>query len=150
MGREIQCTPAAAVQMFAAQLLSEPAATSARTGHWSTNAKRAFTQHWPEYMIEGSCLGMFMISACSFAALLEHPASPVRMIIASPDLRRFLGGITMGLAAVLLIYSPLGRGRLRSGAHMNCTYSALFAVPMAGEFLVTAGNGDVYRVEEGR
>jgi hypothetical protein len=79
--------------MFAAQLLSEPAAASARTEHWSKNAKPAFTQHWPEYMIEGVCLGMFMISACSFAALLEHPASPVRMIIASRDWRRFLGGI---------------------------------------------------------
>jgi len=102
--------------MFAAQLLSEPAATSARTGHWSKNAKLAFTQHWPEYVIEGLCLGMFMISACSFAALLEHPASPVRMIIASPDLRRLLAGIAMGLTAILLIYSPLGQ---RSGAHMN-------------------------------
>ena len=116
MGREIQCTPAAAVQMFAAQLLSEPAATSAKTGHWSKNAKRAFTRHWPEYMIEGLCLGMFMISACSFSALLEHPASPVRMVIASPDLRRFLAGIAMGLTAILLIYSPLGT---RSGAHMS-------------------------------
>src|SRR3974390_1597006 len=116
MGREIQCTPAAAVQMFAAQLLSEPAATSAKTGHWSKNAKRAFTRHWPEYMIEGFCLGMFMISACSFAALLEHPASPVRMVVARPDLRRFLAGTAMGLTAILLIYSPLGQ---RSGAHMN-------------------------------
>jgi aquaporin Z len=102
--------------MFAAQLLREPAAASARTGHWSENAKRAFTQHWPEYMIEGLCLGTFMISACTFAALLEHPASPVRMSVASPDLRRFLAGIAMGLTAILLIYSPLGQ---RSGAHMN-------------------------------
>ena len=67
-------------------------------------------------MIEGLCLGMFMISACTFAALLEHPASPVRMSLTNADLRRFLGGIAMGLTAVLLIYSPLGR---RSGAHMN-------------------------------
>jgi hypothetical protein len=58
--------------MFAAQLLSEPAAGSARTGHWSDDAKRALTQHWPEYMIEGFCLGMFMISVCTFAAVLEH------------------------------------------------------------------------------
>jgi aquaporin Z len=67
-------------------------------------------------MIEGLCLGMFMISACSFAALLEHPASPVRIRIANAEVRRFLGGVAMGLTAVLLIYSPLGR---RSGAHMN-------------------------------
>ena len=116
MRQEIQCTPAAAVEMFAAQLLSEPAAASAQTGHWSENVKRAFTQHWPEYMIEGLCLGMFMISACSFAALLEHPASPVRMRVTNAEVRRFLGGVAMGLTAVLLIYSPLGR---RSGAHMN-------------------------------
>jgi len=95
MRQEIQCTPAAAVKMFAAQLLSQPAAASARTGHWSDNAKQAFTQHWPEYMIEGLCLGMFMISACTFAAVLEHPASPVRSHLASGDLRWFLGGIAM-------------------------------------------------------
>src|SRR5215470_2178005 len=58
---------------------------------------------------------MFMISACTFAVLLEHPASPVRMSIANSDVRRLLGGIAMGLTALLLIYSPLGR---RSGAHM--------------------------------
>jgi len=102
--------------MFTAQLLSEPAAAGARTGHWSDDAKRALTQHWPEFMIEGFCLGAFMISACTFTALLEHPASPVRASVANADLRRFLGGIAMGLTAVLLIYSPYGR---RSGAHMN-------------------------------
>src|SRR5215469_5370940 len=116
MRQEIQCTPAAALEMFAAQLLSEPAAAGAKTGHWSNDAKRALTQHWPEYMIEGLCLGMFMISACTFAALLEHPASPVRMSVANADFRRSLGGLAMGLTAVLLIYSPFGR---RSGAHMN-------------------------------
>lgn len=116
MRQEIQCTPAAAVQTFAAQLLFEPAAARARTGHWSDNAKRAFTHHWPEYMIEGLCLGMFMISACTFAVLLEHPASTMRMSIANAGVRRFLAGIAMGLTAITLIYSPLGR---RSGAHMN-------------------------------
>ena len=116
MVQEIQCAPAEAVEMFAAQLLSEPAAASARAGHWSSNAKRAFTQHWPEYMIEGICLGTFMISACTFASVLEHPASPVRISIANPGVRRLLAGVAMGLTAVLLIYSPLGQ---RSGAHMN-------------------------------
>ena len=29
-------------------------------------------RHWPEYLIEAVGLGLFMISACLFAALLEH------------------------------------------------------------------------------
>jgi aquaporin Z len=102
--------------MFAAQLLAEPVAAHAKTGHWADNAKRALTTHWPEYMIEGLCLGTLMISACAFSALLGHPASPIRMGVMSADVRRFLGGLAMGVTAILLIYSPMGQ---RSGAHMN-------------------------------
>ena len=35
-------------------------------------------RHWPEYLIEATGLGVFMISACVFATVLEHPGSPVR------------------------------------------------------------------------
>ncbi|HZD49758.1 MAG TPA: aquaporin [Silvibacterium sp.] len=91
-------------------------AAKRKTGHWWDDAKQAFTQHWPEYMIEGVYLGTFMISACAFSALMEDPASPVRMSLMNGDVRRFLVGVAMGLTAILLIYSPLGQ---RSGAHMN-------------------------------
>src|SRR5271166_5321821 len=57
-----------------------------------------------------------MISACVFSVLLEHPASPVRTSLMNADVRRFLIGLAMGMTAILLIYSPMGR---RSGAHMN-------------------------------
>src|SRR5208337_664453 len=116
MRSEFQCTPATAVKWFAAQLLEEPVDAQARIRHWTGNAKQAFTQHWPEYMIEGVCLGLFMISACAFSALLEHPSSPVRASVMSANVRRFLIGLAMGMTAILLIYSPMGR---RSGAHMN-------------------------------
>ena len=116
MRSEFQCTPAAAVKLFAAQLLEEPVAAQAKIGHWTDNAKQAFTQHWPEYMIEALCLGSFMISACSFSVLLEHPASPLRTTVMNADVRRLLTGLAMGTTAVLLIYSPLGQ---RSGAHMD-------------------------------
>jgi len=116
MRSEFRCTPATAVRLFAAQLLEEPVAARAGTGHWADSAQLALTQHWPEYMIEGLCLGIFMISACAFSALLEHPASPVRTSVMNADVRRFLVGLAMGTTAILLIYSPMGQ---RSGAHMN-------------------------------
>src|SRR5215470_8767136 len=66
--------------------------------------------------MEAGLLGTFMISACSFTVLLEHPASFARQAIASPFLRRLLTGLAMGLTAITLIYSPWGK---QSGAHMN-------------------------------
>jgi aquaporin Z len=72
--------------------------------------------HWPEYLIEAACLGLFMVSACAFGALFEYPASPVRRAIEDPLLRRVPMGLAMGLTAVVLIYSRMGQ---RSGAHMN-------------------------------
>ncbi len=72
--------------------------------------------HWPEYLIEALALGLFMVSACVFATLLEHPDSPARRALPSGFQRRVLMGLAMGLTAVVIIYSPWGQ---RSGAHMN-------------------------------
>ena len=69
-----------------------------------------------EYAIEAALLGIFMISACAFVVLLEHPESVVRGMLPVPGTRRILMGVAMGITAVTLIYSPWGR---RSGAHMN-------------------------------
>ena len=79
--------------------------------------------HWPEYLMEAAGLGIFMVSACVFTALLEHPASPARQAIADPLARRILVGLAMGLTAVGLIYSPWGR---RSGAHLNPSVTLSF------------------------
>ena len=83
----------------------------------------ALKRHWPEYLIEAAALGLFMVSACTFAALLEHPASPIHQAIPHPIVRRALMGAAMGLTAVALIYSPWGR---RSGAHMNPSVTLTF------------------------
>src|SRR5262245_48992547 len=72
--------------------------------------------HWPEYSMEAGNLGMFMISACVFGTLLEHPDSVLHRAIEDPLARRALMGIIMGLTAIGIICSPFGR---RSGAHMN-------------------------------
>jgi aquaporin Z len=76
----------------------------------------ALKHHWPEYVIEGTCLGLFMISAFTFGAILEHPASPVHQALPNPLLRRFLMGLAMGVTAISIIYSPWGK---QSGAHIN-------------------------------
>ncbi len=65
--------------------------------------------------MEAAGLGVFMIAACLFAVLLEHPSSPVRDLLPSFP-RRALMGLAMGLTAVAIIYSPWGK---RSGAHIN-------------------------------
>lgn len=80
-------------------------------------------KHWPEYLMEGAGLGFFMISACLFVALLEHPSSPVNAAIHDPMTRRVLMGIAMGLTAIAIIYSPWGK---QSGAHINPSVTFTF------------------------
>ncbi len=79
--------------------------------------------HWPEYLIEGALLGGFMVSACMFGTLFEHPDSPFRQAVADPTLRRVPMGLAMGLTAIALIYSPPG---MRSGAHLNPAVTVAF------------------------
>lgn len=85
--------------------------------------RSALTGHWPEYLMEAAGLGMFMISACVFTAILWHPTSPVLQALADPLMRRLLTGIAMGLTAVGIIYSPWGQ---RSGAHLNPAVTLTF------------------------
>ncbi len=85
--------------------------------------KGRLTDHVPEYLIEGGCLGFFMFSACSFGILLEHPSSAVNQAIPSAFGRRILMGLAMGLTAVAIIYSTPGK---RSGAHINPSVTLTF------------------------
>src|SRR6266581_4741070 len=79
--------------------------------------------HWPEYLMEAALLGAFMVSACVFGALYEFPRSPVHQGIMSGFLRRLLMGVTMGLTAIAIIYSPWGK---QSGAHINPSVTLTF------------------------
>ncbi len=88
-----------------------------------SRALTAVLQHWPEYLIEALGLGLFMLSACLFVTLLEHPSSPIRQAMTDPFLRRIPTGLAMGLTAVGLIYSPWGQ---RSGAHLNPSVTLTF------------------------
>jgi len=90
---------------------------------WTKAAIAAATKHWPEYLIEGAGLGLFMVSACSFTVLLQHPASAIRQMLPSAFVRRLLTGVAMGLTAIALIYSPWGK---QSGAHLNPSVTLTF------------------------
>src|SRR5262245_7116865 len=83
----------------------------------------ALQHHWPEYVMEGAELGLYMLSACVFVVLLEYPTSLVHQALPDPILRRVLIGIAMGMTAVGIIYSPIGQ---RSGAHFNPAVTLTF------------------------
>ena len=83
--------------------------------------REAFRTHKAEYAMEAAGLGAFMLAACAFTVLLEHPASRARLL--DPALRRALMGLAMGFTAIALIYSPWGK---RSGAHLNPSVTLAF------------------------
>ena len=66
----------------------------------------ALKEHWPEYLMEAAGLGIIMISVCVFGAILDYPISPIHQTIRHPTVRTILLGLTRGLTAVGLIYSP--------------------------------------------
>jgi aquaporin Z len=55
----------------------------------------ALRRHWPEYLIEGWALGMFMISAGAVTTLFDYPGSPLNQALQDGDLRRVLTGISV-------------------------------------------------------
>lgn len=103
-------------------------------------ARAALRDHWREYVIEAAALGCFMLAACAFATLLEHPASPLHRAIPIAWHRRVLLGLAMGATAVGIIYSPWG---MRSGAHINPSTTLMFyrlgkMAPVDAAFYVVA------------
>jgi hypothetical protein len=84
---------------------------------------RVLKKHWPEYLMEGAELALFMISASLSTILLYHPTSPAVRAIPSEFFRRVLTGLAMGLTLATIVYSPWGK---RSGAHMNPAFTLTF------------------------
>jgi aquaporin Z len=78
--------------------------------------KKNWTKELKKYVDEARGLGLFMISAAFFDALLQYPGLPFRHLIASAFLRRFLVGLAMGLTALYIFTSKFGK---QSGAYIN-------------------------------
>ena len=66
--------------------------------------------------MEAAELGLYMFSACTFATLLQHPASPLRHILADGMSRRAVMGLAMGATVVAIVMTPWGK---QSGGHFN-------------------------------
>jgi aquaporin Z len=79
--------------------------------------------HWPEYLMEAGEISLYMFCTCSFATLLQHPASPLRHILISGIVRRALMGLTIGATVIALIKSPWGK---QSGGHINPAMTLAF------------------------
>jgi aquaporin Z len=81
-----------------------------------TTPRAALKHHWFLYLYEGAELAIFMLSACFADTLLYAPSSAAPALIPSLALRGLLMGASMGITAVLIIHSPMGKA---SGAHFN-------------------------------
>jgi aquaporin Z len=78
--------------------------------------KKNWKAEFRKYVDEARGLGLFMISAAFFDALLQYPGLPFRHMIASAFIRRFLVGLAMGLTALYIFTSKFGK---QSGAYIN-------------------------------
>jgi aquaporin Z len=83
----------------------------------------ALRRHWPEYLMEAALLGLFKVSACAFAVLLEYPDSPVRQALPGGTVRRVFAALAMGGTVIALFSSPWGK---RFGAHINPAVTLAF------------------------
>jgi aquaporin Z len=100
--------------------------------------KAAFRKNWKHYLQETLGLGVFMVSACFFSAMLFSEKSSWYHSIPNSTLRNTLMGIAMGSTALFIFYSPF---TAPSGSQINpavtltflrldkmCRYDALFFI----------------------
>ena len=68
-------------------------------------------------------VGCYLLAACVFTALLQHPASIVRQVVSNNLARRALMGLLMGATTIAIVMSPWGK---RSGGHFNPAITSTF------------------------
>jgi aquaporin Z len=89
---------------------------SSTVEHHTLTVSGSLRSHWPEYLMEAGELALYMLFACTFATLMQHPASPVRHFIVSQLFRRALTGLAMGATVIAIVITPWGK---QSGGHFN-------------------------------
>src|SRR5262245_18811729 len=77
--------------------------------------KASFKKNWIHYLQEALGLGIFMISACFFGALLSSRVGSFHLFIPN-ETTRSVTGLLMGSTALFIFYSPL---TAPSGSQIN-------------------------------
>lgn len=85
------------------------------TAGWK-QLKASASNNWKHYLQEALGLGIFMISACLFGALLESPQSALHASMPQAFTRTVIMGLLMGSTALFIFYSPLTSA---SGSQIN-------------------------------
>jgi aquaporin Z len=83
----------------------------------------SFRKNRAHYLQEAIGLGIFMISACFFSAMLEGKDSAIHMAIPNGMIRLLTMGLLMGITALFIFYSPL---TAPSGSHINPAVTLVF------------------------
>lgn len=104
----------------------------------ATQLKAAFRKNWKHYLQEALGLGIFMISACFFSALIFSSEGAWHNAIPGNLMKNVLTGFLMGATALFIFYS---RWTSPGGSHINpavtltflrlgrmCRYDALFFI----------------------
>jgi aquaporin Z len=91
--------------------------------HPRLSATASLRLHWPEYGMEFVEMGVYLLSTCTFATLLQHPASPVRHYLANSMVRRACFGLSIGATIAALVLTPWGK---QSGGHLNPAITFVF------------------------
>jgi aquaporin Z len=82
----------------------------------SASLAEAISTHWREYLMEGTEIGVLMLSTCIWGTLIYSNESPLNLRALSQASKSTLMGTAIAITTFLIIRSPFGR---RSGAHFN-------------------------------
>lgn len=76
----------------------------------------AIRKHYTLYIMEAFGLFIFMVSACFFSGMLEHPSSSWHLALPNPFIRLLIMATAMGFTALFIFLSPF---TAPSGAFIN-------------------------------
>jgi aquaporin Z len=89
----------------------------------SASIAQAVKTHWREYFMEGTEIGVLMLSTCICGTLIYGDESLIKSLGLAPAVKSMLMGAAIAITTFLIIRSPFGR---RSGAHFNPAITLTF------------------------